>query len=160
MIEVMHLLKRCEVFIGLDDNDLEKVSALSSWRKDQYRAGEFIFRENTKAKDFYIMENGLVRLAVSYQDGNLDKLMQIPIDIITRGDVFGWSSIISPHLSTMSAICVETSSVIIVDGVELKALLDDNKSMGYEVMQGLIRVIGTRLRDLRGFINKEKPLKA
>ena len=158
MTDVMQLLKRCEVFIGLNDNELKKVSALPSWRRNQYNAGDFVFRENTEAKDFFIMEDGLLRLVVSYQNGNLDKLNQIPIDIITRGDVFGWSSIVSPHLSTMSAICVEASSVIMVNGAELKALLDDNKAMGYEVMQGLIRVIGKRLRDLRRFINEEKPL--
>lgn len=159
-MDVMQLLKRCEVFIGLHDDELKKISALSSWKRDQYRAGEFVFHENNEAKGFFIMEDGLVRLVVAYQDENLDKLKQIPLDIITRGDVFGWSSIISPHLSTMSAICVEASSVIVVDGAELKALLDDNKAMGYEVMQGLIRVIGNRLRDLRRFINEEKPLKA
>lgn len=157
-MDVIHLLKRCEVFIGLSDNELKKISALPSWRGVHYGAGEFIFREDSEAIDFFIMENGLVRLAVSYQDINLDKLKQIPIDIITRGDVFGWSSIVSPHSSTMSAICVEASSVIMVNGAELKALLDDNKAMGYEVMQGLIRVIGNRLRDLRRFINEEKPL--
>ena len=159
-MDVLKLLKRCEVFVGLNEKDLIKVSELSSWRRDTFEAGQFIFHEDTKAKDFYIMEDGLVRLVVSYQDKSFDKMTQIPIDIITKGDVFGWSSIVSPHLSTMSAICVESSSVIVVDGAELKALLDSDHSLGYEVMQGLIRVIGARLRDLRRFINKEKPLKA
>ena len=159
-MDVMQLLRRCEVFVGLNDKDLKLVSALSSWRRDTFEAGEFIFREDAKARDFYIMEEGLVRLVVSYQDKSFDKLTQVPIDIITKGDVFGWSSIVSPYLSTMSAISVESSSVIVVDGAELKALLDSNHSLGYEVMQGLIRVIGARLRDLRRFINKEKPLKA
>lgn len=159
-MDVMQLLKRCEVFIGLNDNDLEKVSTLSSWRRETFKAGEFIFHEDIEVKDFHIMEEGLVRIVVSYQDESLDKLTQIPVDIITRGDVFGWSSIVSGHVATTSAICIEPSSVIVVDGAELKALLDSNHSMGYEVMQGLVRVIGTRLGDLRRFINKEKPLKA
>jgi len=155
-MDAMQLLRRCELFIGLSDNELEKISALTSWRKVTFTEGEFIFHEDVEAKDFYIMENGLVRLVVSYQDKSFDKLMQIPIDVITKGDVFGWSSIVSPHFSTMSAICIEPSSVVVVDGAELKQLLDTNQSMGYEVMQGLVRVIGARLRDLRRFIaNKD-----
>ena len=49
-------LKRCELFIGLDDKDLEKVASLSSWRRNTYKAGDYIFKENSTAEDFHILE--------------------------------------------------------------------------------------------------------
>jgi CRP/FNR family cyclic AMP-dependent transcriptional regulator len=144
------------VFVGLDDSDLKKIAALSSWRTSTYGEGEFIFQENVAAKDFYILEEGEVRLVIEVYKGEVDGVTQVPVDTITKGDVFGWSSLVTPHSLTLSAICVKPSSVLTVDGTQLSMLMDKNHSLGYEVMKGLVRVIGVRLRDLRDkFAGKE-----
>jgi CRP/FNR family cyclic AMP-dependent transcriptional regulator len=150
------ILRRCEVFVGLDDGDLKKIAALPSWRKNTYNEGEFIFRENVVANDFYVLEDGEVRLVIGVYKEKVKGVTHIPVDTITKGDVFGWSSLVTPHSLTLSAVCVKPSTVLVVSGVELSALMDDNHSLGYEVMKGLVRVIGARLRDLRGrFVGKE-----
>ncbi len=155
-MDLIPLLKRCEVFVGLDDSDLKKIAALPSWRRNNYDEGEFIFRENVVANDFYIQEEGEVRLVIDVYEEGAKGLTQVPVDVITKGDVFGWSSLVTPHSLTMSAICIKPSSVLVVDGAELSTLMDNNRSLGYEVMKGLVRVIGARLRDLRGrFVGKE-----
>ena len=160
-MNIMQVLKRCEVFVGLGDSDLEKIAGLPSCQRNTYSTGEFIFRENAMAKNFYILEEGEVRLVVSHRKEGAKEPSQVPVDNITKGDVFGWSSLVSPYSLTMSAICVKPSSVIVIDGAELSMLMDNNHSLGYEVMKGLVRVIGARLRDLRGrFVGKEKPLPA
>jgi len=156
-MNLVQVLKRCEVFVGLDDSDLEKIAGLSSWRSNTYRAGEFIFYENSPAKDFYILDKGEVNLVVTLPKEGAKELAQIPIDIITKGDVFGWSSLVAPHSLTLSAICVKPSTVVAINGAELSQLFDDNCSAGYEVMKGLVRVVGARLRDLRSrLVDKEK----
>ncbi len=156
-MNTVQVLKRCEVFVGLSDSDLEIVSGLSSWRKETYNAGEIIFKEENKARDFYILEKGEVRLVVTLRKGESKELTQVPMVNITKGDIFGWSSIVYPHSLTMSAICIKPSSIVSVCGAELKALMNDNPSIGYEIMRGLVRVIGARLRDLRHrFIDKDK----
>lgn len=156
-MNLVQVLKRCEVFVGLDDSDLAKIAGLSSWRSNTYRAGEFIFHENAPAKDFYILDKGEVSLVVALPKEGAKELAQIPLDTITKGDVFGWSSLVAPHYLTMSAVCVKPSSVVAVNGAELSQLLDANCSLGYEIMKGLVRVIGARLRDLRSrLVDKEK----
>jgi toluene monooxygenase system ferredoxin subunit len=155
-MDLVPVFRRCEVFVGLDDSDLKKVAALSSWRRNTFSEGEFIFRENVVGKDFYILEEGEIRLVIGVYEEGVKGGPQVPVDIITKGDVFGWSSLVTPHSLTLSAICVKPSSVLAVDGAELSALMDNNHSLGYEVMKGLVRVIGARLRDLRGgFVGKE-----
>jgi CRP/FNR family cyclic AMP-dependent transcriptional regulator len=148
-MNLVQVLKRCEVFVGLDDSDLEKIAGLSSWRRNTYRAGDFIFHENNPANDFYILDKGEVRLVVTLLEEGAKELAQIPVDTITKGDVFGWSSLVAPHSLTLSAICAKPSTVVAVNGAELSQLFDRNCSAGYEVMKGLVRVIGARLRDLR-----------
>ena len=155
-MDLIPSLKRCEVFVGLDDSDLRKIAELSSWRRNTYREGEFIFQENVTAKDFYILEDGEVKLVIGVYKEGMNVVTQVAVDTVTKGDIFGWSSLVTPHSLTMSAICVKSSSVLIVDGAELSVLMDNNHSLGYEIMKGLVRVIGARLRDLRGrFVGKE-----
>ncbi len=144
------VLRRCEVFVGLDDSDLEKIASLPSWQRNTYGAGESVFRENDVAKDFYILEEGEVRLVVASRKGRGTKEpVRVFVDTITKGDVFGWSSLVAPHSRNMSALCVRPSTILSITGTELSHLMDHNDSLGYEVMKSLVRVIGKRLRDLQ-----------
>ena len=155
-MDVVSVLKRCEVFVGLGDCDLEKVAQLPSWRRETYSRDAFIFQEDVAARNFYILEEGEVRLMIGVYREGVKKSTQVPVDSITKGDVFGWSSLVAPHSLTLSAVCIKPSSVLVISGDELSALMDSDHSLGYEVMKGLVRVIGTRLRDLRGrFVGKE-----
>jgi toluene monooxygenase system ferredoxin subunit len=138
------------VFVGLDDSDLEKIAGLPSWRRNTYGAGESVFRENDIAKDFHILEEGEVRLVVASRKGRGTKEpVRVSVDTITKGDVFGWSSLVAPHSRNMSAVCVRPSTILSITGAELSHLMDHNHTLGYEVMKSLVRVIGKRLRDLQ-----------
>lgn len=149
-MNLAQVLRRCEVFVGLDDSDLEKIAGLPSWRRNTYGAGESVFRENDIAKDFYILEEGEVRLVVASRKGRGTKEpVRVSVDTITKGDVFGWSSLVAPHSRNMSAVCVRPSTILSITGAELSHLMDHNHTLGYEVMKSLVRVIGKRLRDLQ-----------
>jgi len=157
MINVIPILKRCEVFVGLDDGDLQKIAHLQSWQRNSYRAGDYIFRQDTVAKEFFILEDGEVNLVITVEVETSNSTREIPVDNVTTGDIFGWSSLVSPYALTMSAICVKPSTVLTVSGADLTTLLDQDHTLGYEVMKGLIRVIGARFRDLRRrFATKDK----
>ena len=158
MLNVAPALKRCEVFVGLDDSDLQKIANLSSWQRNTYKPGDYVFRQDATADYFYILEDGEVNLLVVVQaDSPNSTKKEVPVDTVTTGDVFGWSSLVAPHSLTMSAVCVKPSTVLTVSGIELVGLLDCNQSIGYEVMKGLVRVIGARFRDIRRrFANEGK----
>ena len=149
-MNLAQVLRRCEVFVGLDNSDLEKIAGLPSWRRNTYGAGESVFRENDIAKDFHILEEGEVRLVVASRKGRGTKEpVRVSVDTITKGDVFGWSSLVAPHSRNMSAVCVRPSTILSITGAELSHLMDHNHTLGYEVMKSLVRVIGKRLRDLQ-----------
>ncbi len=157
-MNLVQVLKRCEVFVGLSDSDLGKIAQLRSWRRNNYDVGKYIFRESTEANDFYILEEGEVSLVVTLYRQKTREPVQIHVDTITTGDVFGWSALVAPHSRTMSAICVKPSSIIAIRGTELIGLMNDNPSLGYEIMKGLVRVIGARLRSLPGKLVSAKGL--
>jgi CRP-like cAMP-binding protein len=147
-MSLIQMLKRSEVFMGLDDDDLQRIADLPSWQRNILKEGEHVFNEKDKASHFYILEEGEIRLFVTLHNERAGEMTQVPVDTITRGDVFGWSSLVFPHTLTMTAICVKQSTVLGVAGSELGLLMDNNNALGYEVMKGLIRIISSRLRDL------------
>lgn len=151
-MDLIQMLKRCEVFVGLDDDDLQKIADLPSWRRTTYKESEQIFNEKEKATHFYILEEGEIRLVVTLNNERSHEVTQVPVDTITRGDVFGWSSLISPYSLTMTAVCARQSTVLSVAGRELILLMDSNQALGYEVMKALVRIISARLRDLLAWI--------
>ena len=156
-MDLIQLLKRCEVFVGLDDSDLQKIADLPSWQRHTYNAGDFIFREGSTSNNFYVLEDGEISLLVTSHKEGTKELLQVAVDTVTKGDVFGWSSLVTPHTRSMSALCIKRSTVVVVSGIELNELMDRNHSLGYEVTKSLVRVIAKRLRDLQGkLVGKER----
>jgi CRP-like cAMP-binding protein len=151
-MDLIQMLKRCEVFVGVDDSDLQKIADLPSWHKSTYEQGEHIFNDKDIATHFYILEEGEIRLVATLNNERAHETTQVPVDTITTGDVFGWSSLISPYSLTMTAVCTKQSTVLSVVGKELTSLMDSNQALGYEILKGLVRIISARLRDLLAWI--------
>jgi CRP/FNR family cyclic AMP-dependent transcriptional regulator len=149
-MNLVPLLKRCELFIGLEEGDFQKIANLASWQRNTYYAGDFIFREGDLSKELYILEEGEISLIVASRKGVTKKLMQVTVDTVTKGDIFGWSALVAPHSRNMSAICIKRSTVMSVSGTQLNELMNINHSLGYEVMKSLVSVVARRLRDLQG----------
>jgi CRP-like cAMP-binding protein len=141
-------LKRAEVFLGLDDSDLKMIADLPSSREESYEAGQVLFRAGAEAKYIYILEEGQVDIMVEVPSSAKKDSTQVAVDVITKGDVFGWSALVKPHLYVLSAVCQKPSKVTIINGAELITLFDRNCYIGYKVFQGLSQVIGSRFRDL------------
>lgn len=147
-MEIEKTLKRAEVFLGLDDSDLSKIVALPSCREEVYQAGEVIFKAGDEAKNLYVLKEGQVDLVMEVPSKSKQATTQVVIERITTGGFFGWSAIVEPHFYTMSAVCKELSTMVLINGAELIALLDNDYHIGYRVYQSLSRIIGVRLRGM------------
>ncbi len=141
-------LKRAEVFLGLDDSDLSKIAALPSCREEAYQPEGVIFRTGDEARYLYVLKRGGIDLMVEAPPKSEQAATQIVLERITTGGFFGWSALVKPHFYTVSAICKEPSSMVVISGVELIALFEKEYHIGYKVFQSLSHIIGTRLRDM------------
>jgi len=141
-------LKRAEVFLGLDDSDLEKIAALPSCREEAYEAEAGIFRAGDKAEYLYVLEEGQVDLVVDVLQWSREETRPTAIDIVTKGGFFGWSAVVRPHFYVMSAVCRKPSRVVVISGAELMVLFEVENHIGYKVFQSLSHVVGARLRDI------------
>lgn len=158
-------LKRAEIFLGLEDDDLNKIAALPSCREVSYQPDDIIFRMGDDAKFLYVLEEGQIDLVIEVVAKAKAAGRQVVISTIYKGGFFGWSALVRPHFYVMSAICQKPSLVVVISGAELTSLFEKDNRIGYKVMRSLSHIIGTRLRYLeqvlatgerRPFVDKRK----
>lgn len=144
--EIISILKRCEVFIGLEDDKLASIAALSSNKIMEYEEGEVISTAGEKATYMYILIDGkiMLDLLVQFEDGIQPQ--EITVDTVHKGSVFGWSALVQPYAFSRTSLCAEKSKVLAIKGIELIELMDHDEKMGYEIMRSIASVIASRLR--------------
>ncbi|MFC2024814.1 ATP-binding protein [Chloroflexota bacterium] len=143
---VKHLLATSQLFEGLTDDELDRIAGFCS--EEVYEAGTTIISEGEVANKLYIVEEGKVVLEMTLRLGP-GSGRQGNIDVVTKGQMFGWSAIAETQIFTMSARCVEETKLIALDGVGLRHLLEAEYHTGYKVMKRLVGVVSSRLRHAR-----------
>lgn len=154
-MSAFEVLKRCEIFLGLGNNELQKIVELPSCQERICQPKEVIFRAGQSAEHLYIIEEGQVDLIVKIA-ASPDSAEQMVVCTIGKGGIFGWPAVVPPHVFTMTAISKGASKVIAIGGDEVRALFKQHPDIGYEVTQSLLRVIASRFRTIEGLLIKGK----
>ena len=162
-VDIVSILKRSEVFLGLEDEYIEKIASLPSTNEKTLQSGDILFQSGEFASNLYIIKEGRIDLIAGVPTrSELEKQNPI-VDIVTVGGFLGWSALVSPFCYVFSAVAGASSILVCINGNELMTLLDRDYYMGYRVFNGLARIIGSRLREyeqvlLRGrrwpFVNR------
>lgn len=145
-MDTINTLKRAEVFLGLDDNELERIASLSSCREETYQPEDVIFKSKNQAKDLYIVSDGQVELVVRNTRASGETEKEVVVDRVSKGGLFGWSSLVKPHYYTLTAVCRKQTRLLVINGSELQELFQNNIEIGFKVYQSLSQIIGNRLR--------------
>ncbi len=104
----------------------------------------FVFREGGEADKFYLIEKGKVALKVFAPERGA-----ITIQTIGAGDVLGWSWLFPPYRWHFDARALEDTSLIAFDGACLRARMDEDHDLGYELMRRFAQIIVQRLQATR-----------
>ena len=139
----LSVIEESELFKDLSQDVLKKIAAFS--QEAEYPRGATIFLEE-EARYLYVLEQGLVTLRIDVP-GREERVMVTAIR--DRGEVFGWSSLVKPYTYTAAAVCLEATKVIVVDGVKLMRLLEEDPESGFVVMKNVAAIIVSRLHKAR-----------
>lgn len=131
-------LKKIFLFKKLSDKNLEQILPLTKLR--QFEEEEAVFKEGDKGDTLYMLKRGKVLLEV-----DISEMISISIASVKPGFSFGWSALIPDSFYTSHAICAEPSEVLSILGTEFLDLLRRDNTMGYYIMEGLVRIIQNRL---------------
>ncbi len=129
-------IKQSDLLLGTSMNFVKKIMDIS--RMMSHQKGDVLFRENDRARHFYILLNGRVKLSV----GEVD---QVVYDVAQNGEVFGWSSLIGREVYSASAECVEPTKLLVTDRNNLGKVMEEDPANGIIFMKHLAATLGNRL---------------
>ena len=150
------VLKEFTFFKDLNDEQLTKLTALAT--EESYPAGVQMYQKGDAAKGLFMITSGKVILFMENYVGPHKPPMQVTVDIITKGESMGWSSIVEPYLYTLSALSIEDVKLIMFDAFGLRRLLEEDCSLGFRMMQAVAKVISMRLTHTRIILVGERGL--
>ena len=148
------VLRECPVFEPLSEADLNKIAGFTESKT--YEAGATIFSQGSPASELYVLEKGKVALQMQLPTSQNNLAKRVTVDIVTRNDLFGWSAAVGRRVFSLTAICLEPTTVAAIDGLKLKSLLQQDTHIGYYVLSRLIEVAASRLDETRQVLVSER----
>ena len=145
------------LFKEIGTAQIQKIASIS--QEKTYQAGQTIFREGDQAKELYILQEGKVLLEMRiapYPERSPSP--SAVIDVVTEGELFGWSALVPPHIFTLSANTADKCQVVTLDGTKIIEMMDADPAMGYEIVKRLSKIIAVRLKRSREMLISERGL--
>ena len=139
--EGRELLKRSQVFAGLDEDQLDRVHALAE--AASFAEDEVIVEEDKQGVECYFVVSGRVDIIVRSPFGNASQ----KIAQIKRGEMFGELSLVDGFLRSATAKASDPVSALRFSNAKLEELMDNDPRIGFTIMRNLANVLSSRIRN-------------
>jgi CRP-like cAMP-binding protein len=137
-----HDLKKIIFFDDYTDKELEMITGMSSVK--EFNVKEIIFEQYDELTELYVLLEGSLSLGIS-----LAKEKRIHLGTIDEGQLFSWSAVFSPFISTAWVMAVKPAKVIAIDAKKLITGMKNDCGFGLKTMTKIARTISQRLSDTR-----------
>ena len=133
----------CHLFEGVSEIQYERLNALME--QITVKKGQRLFREGETAERLYCVEQGAVEMLTS-----IDDHIELPIAILrSKEGHFGTSSLVSPHIYSLSARSYEDSVLTVIQRSRLMEQTKRDPEMGFIIMSNLAKTFLDRLKETR-----------
>ncbi|RJP26234.1 MAG: cyclic nucleotide-binding domain-containing protein [Candidatus Omnitrophota bacterium] len=136
------ILKELDCLKPLNEEQIRKISEIAE--EKTFDRETFVQRENDKARAMYVVVQGRVAIEI-----DLPKKRKVVIYIVQKGDLFGWSAVVPPHIITAGSFCMENTTLIEIPREPLLALMEEDPSIKASIMETVSQVVALRLKDTR-----------
>ena len=137
------LLKNFKLFEGFSDGDLKKFADLAT--EQSYQAGSQLWKKGDPAEHLLLLLDGKVLMTMDIDAGPHRAPIRVTVDILTKGESVGWSSVVEPYLYTRTVRCLDHSKVVTLKSARLREILNEDKALGFKFMTAIAKVIQNRL---------------
>ena len=146
--EISDFLERCELFSGLNKNEVKKIAGLG--HLETYEAGENILNQGDFGENLYIIAEGMVVLERAIDLGT--RRGSAVIGILGRGRALGcWSTLLGePHTYMSSAKCRKPTKAVVIKGQALREMMLGNLQLGFKVLERLCFILRDRIHGAFG----------
>jgi CRP-like cAMP-binding protein len=126
-------LKRDAVFEFLRPDQVDALS--NAARLVRFKPGDIIYQKGEPARDIYIVLSGQVALRLPGKGG-----VNIIIDELTQGDIFGSCVSFSLGSYALTAQSTENCELLCIQASVLKELLEEDSRMGYAIQSKISEI--------------------
>lgn len=142
---IVERLSHAEIFDRLPAPDLQAIAEFCS--EETFPEGALVLEEGAPANRLFVVERGKLALEKKVQLGRQSTPRNATVGYVGPGQLAGFSTLTSPHAYSTSAIAIEPTRLIGIDGVSLRAYLEEHPDSAAKVMNGLAVIIGERYRN-------------
>lgn len=137
----MDRVRESRLFGECEESDLAPLAGIA--RSRDYADGEKVFSHGDEARELMVVAAGRIQLELPLSI--LGESKNIPFEVKQRGEVVGWSALVSPFRFTLSGRASGGASVIAFTRSDLVSLFEANPRLGYCVMRNLASITSERL---------------
>ncbi len=136
-------LRRADIFAGLSDVDLERVSEICS--RVAFRPGDYGAVQGETTDRLLIVSHGKVGITMRIEVAPYTQT--VTIATLTGGQVCAWSALVPPHVLSASVKCTEDTEMISLKASDLLSVFKERPSIEATVMRNLAGIVSSRLRE-------------
>ncbi|MDY0098983.1 MAG: cyclic nucleotide-binding domain-containing protein [Bacteroidales bacterium] len=135
-------LRNIRFFESYTDKQLDTIASMSTIK--EFKVREILFEQYDELSEVYILLQGTLSLGISLE---LDK--RIHLGTVEEGQLFSWSAVFSPYISTAWVMAITPARVIAIDARKLNTENNRDCDFGFKTMSKIALTISQRLSDTR-----------
>jgi signal transduction histidine kinase len=141
---IVERLRRAEIFSDIPEEDLQAIANFCS--EETYHEGIVVLQEGSPADHLFVVERGKLALEKKVQLGRHSTPRNATVGYVGPGRIAGFSTLTFPYIYSTSAVCIEPTRLIAIEGSALRSYLDAHSEAGVKVLNALAVLIGDRYR--------------
>jgi len=135
-------LKDVRFFDNYTDEQLNIFIGISTIK--EFKVKEILFEQYDELKEIYILVSGCLSLGISISNEK-----RIRLGTLEDGQLFSWSAVFSPYISTAWVMATCPTKVLAIDARKLTEKFERNCEFGFKTMSKIAQTISHRLSDTR-----------
>jgi CRP/FNR family transcriptional regulator len=135
-------LKKIRFFDNYTDKQLETIIKMSSIK--EFKVKDILFEQYDELAEVFVLLEGSLSLGIS-----LAKEKRIHLGSIEEGQLFSWSAVFAPFISTAWVMAITPAKVIAIDAKNLNREIEKDCDFGFKTMSKIAQTISHRLSDTR-----------
>jgi CRP/FNR family cyclic AMP-dependent transcriptional regulator len=142
MFPTVEMLSEQPFLAGLTEHQLSLLVPAAG--RSMFHAGNRVFHQGAPADQFWLITEGRIDL-----DSQAPGHAAVVLDTLKPGAVLGWSWLYPPYRWHFGAVAVTTTCAVTFDAARVRALLQRDPNLGFELTTRFLHVMGDRLQAAR-----------
>jgi CRP-like cAMP-binding protein len=135
-------LKDVRFFDNYSDEQLKIFISISAIK--EFKVKDILFEQYDELSEVYVLLEGCLSLGIS-----LAKEKRIRLGTLEEGQLFSWSAVFHPHISTAWVMATCPTKVLVIDAKKLNQKFEKDCEFGLKTMSKIAQTISHRLSDTR-----------